>query len=366
MKVLILTRTKEIFLKKHVRNEQDYLSEDAFFSGWKEGFEKSGWEVFTSTKDSFILINILKFNFRRLYFFLFKVIRKLKINKIDNILLSFLFERKIKKEKINIVFVELNETISPFVIKRLQIKGVIFIQWFGLFPHLVSRSLLQNVNNYDLVFCPGDYSEEFKKFGVSKPIVTYIGSMINQNELFHEFDSNYSCDISFVGGVSSLHSERIAILEEVAKKFDNFRFYGYGVDCLAEDSILKQKYQGWADKNIMRKVFSSSKISLNLTLDNYHLVKRGFNIRLHEITACKGALELVKFSPNIDEFYDEKEVIRFVSVEDLLSKIEYYLEHEQERISSVEKAHSKSFKYTYSERIPNVVRPIIQNVFNRE
>lgn len=363
MNVLILTKTKSFFWNSSTHTKFDYISNDTFFSGWKSIFEKCNYNIYVDSRNTFLLDKLLLFSkFKTIYFFLLKVLRKTSLIEIERYLLSKSIVRQCERLKINMIFTELNDLLSIATLDLLKNKGVVTAQWFGVFPDMVPDSLLQKANHYQYLFLPGDYSDEFKKVKITRPCIKYIGSMINTDVIFQDSDEKYAFDICFIGGVGMGHEDRIKLLEKIAKKYKNFAFYGYGLERLKSESPLRVCYKGWANTQVMRKVFSSSKIAINLTLDDYSRVKKGFNIRLHEISACGGALQLVSKHKNINEFYDKTQVVQFSNTEELFSLIDYYLEHDKERRVIVNNAMIASTKYTFTNWGTKQLKQL--NIFN--
>lgn len=107
----------------------------------------------------------------------------------------------------------------------------------------------------------------------------------------------------------------------------------------AQTNIAGVKTCGQVDYNKeMPYVFANSKINLNITLKS---IKTGIPLRVFDIMGSKGFLltnyqeELLQyFEPGVDFVYYE-------NYEDLLSKAEYYLTHEEERLTIAENGYRK-------------------------
>ena len=199
----------------------------------------------------------------------------------------------------------------------------------------------------------------FKWEGLEK--IQYIGPSINPKKFYYEYDEQFSYDIVFVGGVEKAHSNRIDLLEAIAQKYDNFVFYGYGDKFIPDGYILKQKYKGWADVNTIRKLYSSSKVALNLTLNDMDKnVIKGFNTRLVEIPACGGAVQIVKKDEKIDEFFqDNIDLLTFKTQEELFEKIDYILNNPDIKRQISLNANKKSSKFLYKNRAKKICNVIL-------
>ncbi len=106
-----------------------------------------------------------------------------------------------------------------------------------------------------------------------------------------------------------------------------------------QTNIAGVKTYGQVDYNMeMSYVFANSKINLNITLKS---IKTGIPLRVFDIMGSKGFLltnyqeEMLQyFEPGVDFVYYE-------NYEDLLSKAEYYLTHEAERLEIAENGYRK-------------------------
>lgn len=79
----------------------------------------------------------------------------------------------------------------------------------------------------------------------------------------------------------------------------------------------------------MPLVFHNSKINLNITS---RTIESGVSQRVFDILAC-GGFCLTNYQPEIAAlFEDGKELVMYTDTKDLLQKVEYYLNHEEERL----------------------------------
>ncbi len=87
--------------------------------------------------------------------------------------------------------------------------------------------------------------------------------------------------------------------------------------------------RGYADyKTEVPYIFNKSKINLNITSKT---ITSGIPQRVFDILSC-GGFCLTNYQKEIDEYFvDGEELVMYRSMEDLENKIQYYLEHEEER-----------------------------------
>ncbi len=139
--------------------------------------------------------------------------------------------------------------------------------------------------------------------------------------------------------------ERIDLLDAIARKhtvdfwtqYEGFR-------------LPNLNNHGYADYyNEMPLVFKQSKINLNITLRG---MKGGVPLRAIDIMGCGGFLLSNFQSGFLDYFVPGEDFVYFENKEDLLYKIDYYLEHEEERKEIAGNGHDKiAAGHTYRHRV---------------
>lgn len=88
----------------------------------------------------------------------------------------------------------------------------------------------------------------------------------------------------------------------------------------------------------MPLVFYNSKINLNITS---RTIESGVSQRVFDILAC-GGFCLTNYQPEIAAlFEDGKELVMYTDTKDLLQKVEYYLNHEEERLQIAQAGQEK-------------------------
>ncbi len=357
MNILILTKLKNQILEPHHKTVEDYVKDELFFNGFNEGFKNLGHKTFLNWEESFFVPQKLKVMFPFFVRVLKYAMRRVGLSKLDR----YLFSKKIaffcKKNSIDMIFTEINAYISPNILKKFY-PEVIVTQWYGIFPEMSDIDTLNILSEYDYVWGPCEFDRAKVDFeGIEK--LHYIGSGVNEQLFFYDYDENFSHDIVFVGGIGKAHSNRIEILEKIAQNFENFVFYGYGIENVPTHYKLRERYKGWINPKELRKLFSSSKIALNLTLDGYDRVKKGFNARLFEIAACGGTMQLCRYDEKIKEFFDiGKDLDCFEGSDDVVEKISFYLENKEKRKMLVKGSLLKINQYTYSKKAEKMMKLI--------
>lgn len=106
-------------------------------------------------------------------------------------------------------------------------------------------------------------------------------------------------------------------------------------------------------------VFQSSKINLNISLKG---IEGGTPQRVMDIMGG-GGFAVSSYCPETAELFEEdKEIVMFRTPEELLEKVDYYLEHEQERERIARAGHEKVMRsYTYGRKIRELLEWVGEN-----
>ena len=108
--------------------------------------------------------------------------------------------------------------------------------------------------------------------------------------------------------------------------------------------------------DVMPYIFKCSAINLNITLRS---IQKGIPLRAYDIMGCRGFL-LTNFQEDFLRFFTPGEdFVYYESRQDLMDKIQYYLEHEEERMRIAESAHRKIAQdHTYDVRIRQILETL--------
>ena len=149
---------------------------------------------------------------------------------------------------------------------------------------------------------------------------------------------NREIDISFIGNLKG-HNRDIVNNLDLTEDL-NFKFYGN----LGKNDKWNSFYCGPVQHSKIIDIYSNSKI----VIEDIAPRNRGtVNLRIFEAATC-GALVISNEDKSLLELFDEDEIITYKDKDDLTYKINYYLSHEEERITKAEKLRDKVVrKYTF-------------------
>ena len=217
------------------------------------------------------------------------------------------------------------------------------------------KSNLKNgIPRYDFVFVFDEfYIDEIKRQGAKN--VKYLPLATNPNRykeisVTEQDRCDYGYDVCFIGVP---FENRIEIFECLSD-------YNLGVfgDNWTKYFIRKgQKapsyYRGSASGAVVNKIYISSKIVLNVHHPHSIL---GLNTRTFDIPAC-GAFEMVDYKKNVEKHFEiDKEIVTFRNINELKSKIDFYLENEDLRKSISERGKQRVLnEHTWVHRASDII-----------
>jgi spore maturation protein CgeB len=344
---------REKNIVKGIRKHNDFVD------GIIDAFEKQGYEVVLNYRTSYFFYQkIFRTNdllrlFRKSYNVIFR--------RFDQYFLNKVLQNDVENSNASIYFTELNHAISSKSLEIFRKKGIRTIEWFGLFPFQFKKddNVLKSAPYFDLILSCCDilplFKDEHKPRRFLELFPAYNPKTVKNIELLDSEIDKYGYDVVFIGSVAKIHSNRWDILELLANTYDNFVFFGYGVEQVPAQYTFLNKYKGaiWTEEYV--KVINGSKIILNLFLDDYKKVKSGVNLRTFEIPACQ-AFELSQHVPGIEKYFEiGKDVETFKDNNELIEKIDYFLENDKEREMIAKSGYKKVVKFTFENQIKYIL-----------
>lgn len=201
---------------------------------------------------------------------------------------------------------------------------------------------------------------KYRKIGYKNVILSQWASFGYLKE-FNPNNIKYRYDVSFVGGISGY---RKWLIQELEKRGVHTECFGYGWE------------NGKVSFEEMAEIFKTSKINLNISNSASYDIRYIFSSikSLHEFMKAKkrieqikarnfeipafGGFQLTNYAPSLEDYFKiGSEVAIYVSIEDLVLQINYYLDNEEERkkimISGYKRAISE---HTYLNRLKNIFK----------
>lgn len=229
-------------------------------------------------------------------------------------------------------------------------------------------SLYSEKNPVNQLNCLSDYSRGYIE-GLTKSAISIYGSNFIEaslnNKVIAEIKSQASnffhlenaiCDYDafvvahYYMGYHIAEKERLLTLNELAKAF-NIDLYTRSDTTPLQNVHIKGGVQTLTE---MPKVFNLSKINLNITMK---AIQTGLPLRLFDIMGCKGFV-MTNYQAELTEYFEiGSDLEAYASMEELLDKCSYYLEHDEIRRKIALNGYQKIKSYhTYENRIADMIK----------
>ena len=252
-------------------------------------------------------------------------------------------EQIIQKRPDVVYFQNLGLAVEQFIEKIRPYTELIVGQIASSIPQQI------NLRNFDIIFSSFPHFVEFFR---SSGLTSYYQRLAFDPRVLDKVkNKNQKYDVTFVGGITPDHGDRIKFLEHLAKKLP-LKVWGYGYHDLPPGSDLKTRFNGEAWGLDMFRILMDSRITINHhinTSDEY-----ANNMRLYEATGC-GALLITDYKENLSTLFDiGKEVITYRSLEECVDLIQYYLNNPLEASTIAKKGQARTLKeHNYEARMEN-------------
>jgi spore maturation protein CgeB len=222
----------------------------------------------------------------------------------------------------------------------------------------VSRRFEEDWSVYDVILVPQEgMAEYFQDKGVKTELIRHA---FEPSVLSAIGPQDRTIPVSFAGIMhnSASYKTRRALLEQLCAELgDNISIWTSAFGDLPAESVIRQRRQGEAWAQDFYRVMAASKIVFNCHGDLEG--EYAANIRLFEATGM-GALLLTDWKENLPKLFEPgKEVVTYESVEDCVKLVQYYLDHEDERLAIAHAGQQRTLReHTYEQRAQELVQLI--------
>jgi spore maturation protein CgeB len=279
---------------------------------------------------------------------------------------SYILQR-LQEKPVDILFCMPFAPVTPKLLNDLRASGMITALWF---VEDFSRFTFwqQYVKAYDFIFTiqKDDCLKQMQDAGAHNISYVPMAADLKIHKPVTLTDSEkkrFGSPVSFVGAGYYNRTQVFASLASYPLKI-----WGSEWPTMRPFDKLVQENGRRIAVNEYVKIFNASAINLNLHSSNERdtIDPKGdfINPRTFEIAAC-GAFQLVDerlYLP--DCFTPGYDIITFRDVADLKNKINYYLNHEQERNIIAERSRQKVIKFhTYEHRLEEIITEIYSSKY---
>ena len=241
--------------------------------------------------------------------------------------------------------------ILPETLKKLKGQGIQCVLWTVDAPREF-RPILEAASFYDHIFCGGTEAQElFARAGFPKTHWLPFAcdpDIHKPVETSPEEKTEWGSEVAFVG---SFYPNRAQVLEKITDF--GLKVWGPGWKTLPRDSTLKKRTRAQKLKpDEWIKILSSSKVNLAIHFQDGKIPCYQASPRVYETLACRSFLLVDEQRDVKSLFQDRKHLAFFKDSEDLREKIDYYLNHADERKEIAAHGYEEVIrKHTYMNRM---------------
>ena len=233
------------------------------------------------------------------------------------------------------------------------------ISLMGNLYHSMLPELSSIMSDYQKGYLKGIFSSQFPLYGL------YIADRVIDDKLVSEINTHYktlnknaiqisTAQLNFAFAMEIAHVERITLLRLLSQRRD-VHLYTYEVTDSEKELLKKVTIHPPIAYGIdMPSLFKSSKINLNPSL---RIIRSAIPLRALDIMGSGGFL-FSNYQTELAEFFlDGKEVVMYESIEDAVSKAEFYLKHDDLRQKIAANGHEKIIKhFQFEDRILTMIK----------
>jgi len=217
----------------------------------------------------------------------------------------------------------------------------------SLSPHI-------DLTLYDLILTSfPHFIETFKQMGVKSEYFRIGFGAGVLSRLHDNVKSNPAVFVGSFNGKNGPHDVGTRLLEYLATRVP-VKYWGQGINALADDSSIRRFYYGEAWGIDSYRILAKARIALNRHAGwsaNY-----ANNMRMYEATGV-GAMLLTDFKENLGDIFEiGKEVVAYRSKYECAELAKYYLEHESDREAIAAAGQQRTLnEHTYYHRMQELV-----------
>lgn len=223
------------------------------------------------------------------------------------------------------------------------------------------------IADYDALFFKDPYIVKTLNENYNKKNVYYLPECCNPKfhkniNLTEDDRIKYGCDLTTYG---SPHNVRTSFFSQLLKYNNDIKIWGNQPSIWLKNKKLKSLYTGvYVYNESKAKAVLAAKININ-TLHPSEVI--GLNARTFEIAGI-GGFQMIHWRPGLGQlFEDGKEIISFKNFDELIKKINYFLELPNERNAIANAGQSRAYKdHIYELRLNLLIDTIFSNKYGYE
>lgn len=215
------------------------------------------------------------------------------------------------------------------------------------------------IANYDFLFFKDPYIIQILKSNYNKSNLFYLPECCNpkyhkSNTLTETDFKQFACDITTYG---SPHNVRTSFFSQLLRYNYNIKIWGHPPSIWLNSKELRALYTGqYVYNETKSKAVLAAKININTLLPSEI---SSLNARAFEIAGI-GGFQLIHWREGLKElFEDGKEIVSFNNFDELIEKINYYLNNPEERKLIAEAGQKRAYRdHTYKQRLNKILKKV--------
>lgn len=192
----------------------------------------------------------------------------------------------------------------------------------------ISDNLIVEFKKAGVLFPSGRLIKDLEKYVVANRYIGYHATSVDRIQTLNQLAKHFRVDL--YTGSDAIPLKNVCVHSPVSTLYD------------------------------MPKVFHLSKINLNMTMKT---IKTGIPLRVFDIMGCRGFL-ITNYQSEIPELFEiGKDLETYSSLEELVDKCDYYLQHEEVRQKIALQGYQKVCTYhTYPHRLNEMVKVVFSSL----
>lgn len=251
-----------------------------------------------------------------------------------------------------------HDYLNPQQVDRIKRQtGVPVVLWYPDGIHDYGNMMFPG-GRYDALFLPDPYVVDYLGAKLEVPVYLLPECFepalhrLPDEGLTPEDREKFGCELTTAG---TLNAYRQAFFRQLADY--EVKFWGPPPPTWMFDPDIRPMYQGeYAAYETKAKAFRAADIVLN-NLKPEEVC--GLNARAFE-TCGIGGFQMIDWNPGLPHLFEPgEEVVTFRSMDELKSKIDYYLDHEDERREIAEAGRRRAqSEHTYRHRLETLLKTV--------
>ncbi|WHY97944.1 glycosyltransferase family protein [Peribacillus simplex] len=257
--------------------------------------------------------------------------------------------------------------LEPQKIKQLKRMGIRTALWLTDDPYYIDITKFI-VSHFDIIFTQEkNCISLYKSYGCNK---VHFLPLAADSHVFQPkvVNDKYKSDILFIGNA---FWNRVNLFDSIADYLSkkDTKIIGHSWERMDNYSLFKNKVNNiWTSPAETASFYNGAKVVINIhrqhddstiNLNKDKINADSINPRTFEISAC-GAFQLTDIRKDLSDFYTpEVDIATYQSPTELIQKIEYYLNHEDERRKIATNGLNKTKElHTFTNRINELLEKV--------